>query len=236
MKQLNFFNNSSSKSQGQKLEQFIDDEWRNNALSLHSTCIWKKEYTEKNLRVDFLLDINNLEQELICRVVIESKNQKEGSKIKNSTHFKQLLKYKEIFSADYAILVSQLEPEKQFQFQIEYIDNQQIFIVRPRFLITLLNVIHCLAQKYIKINAENKELDEKSQIFNRFDAFKEDIFETLDRMSKHLDSISNEKDKIIKASEGISKSVDKSKKIIESTIINKIKNFKIEKVLSKLDN
>lgn len=188
------------------------------------------------MKADFLLDINNLGQDLICRVVIEAKNQNDNGKNKNSVHFKQLLNYKKTFAADYAILVSTLEPEKKFQFQIKYIDDQQLFIVRPSFLITLLNVIHCLAQKYNKINAENKVLDEKSQIINRFAEFKADIFKTLERMTKHLDKISEEKNKIIKASDVISESVKQSKQILETTIKNKIEGFKIEKVLSYLDN
>ena len=98
----------------------------------------------------------------IISVMLEMKNQSEiGSiKKKNSDHYAKLDKDRNNKSCDYAILVSNLEPDNEFFNRgiVQVREFQNMYVVRPNSLLILLSFITSFARKTLTEKREIKKL------------------------------------------------------------------------------
>ena len=87
----------------------------------------------------------------IISVMLEMKNQSEigGIKKKNSDHYAKLDKDRNNKSCDYAILVSNLEPDNEFFNRgiVQVREFQNMYVVRPNSLLIILSFITSFARK-----------------------------------------------------------------------------------------
>ena len=108
---------------------------------------------------DFIFKDYDEDDNEIVSVMLEMKNQSEIGNIKkkNSDHYSKLDKDRINKNCQYAVLVSNLEPENEFFNRgiVQVLEFPNMYVVRPNFLLILLSVITSFARK---------TLDEKREI------------------------------------------------------------------------
>ncbi|WP_162140208.1 DUF2130 domain-containing protein [Haploplasma axanthum] len=236
------------KNIGENLEKWCDNEFNNQALATLDNISWQKDNEViKNSKADFIYKVyatsGKLENELLTSAILEMKSEDPDSinKQPNSKFFKKLNEDRLNKQIEYAILVSELEWDSENDVPIKKVpDYEKMYIVRPQYFMIFLNIITSFGLKYKEIllakEEERAKFIDVKEIINDFEAMKNEI---LDNSIKH---ITTQLEEINKQSEIITKA---NNKVIEAanmiiarhlqTVINKINNFKIEKITKKIE-
>ncbi|MDE5841480.1 MAG: DUF2130 domain-containing protein, partial [Malacoplasma sp.] len=136
---------SNVKTLGEDLENWIQNEY-NLTFGMIDGCSLEK--TTKNIgghKPDFLFSVyDNKTKQILGKVTIEAKTQMSVSETqkKNKDHFAKLEMDRNNHDSEFALLVSELEPEEIFY--IKKVPNekyQNMFIVRPRYFIAFLSIV-----------------------------------------------------------------------------------------------
>ncbi|WP_031489331.1 DUF2130 domain-containing protein [Ureaplasma canigenitalium] len=182
---------------------------------------------------DFRLDIYDRDFEQLTEIektkpnlsiIFEAKtkfNTTEGQK--NEKFFKKLDKDRENYGSQYAVLITELEPESSFAIKSinEYRD---MYMIRPFMFETIVNFFRLLASKAKAINDEisffkKQELEKEFNEFKKYfdDKIRTKINDTIDTIQKQADIL------------------DKVKKALEEKVVDGLKkiNNDMEKKLEK---
>ncbi|MDE5767194.1 MAG: DUF2130 domain-containing protein [Malacoplasma sp.] len=228
------------KTVGEDLEKWIQDKF-DETFGMIDGCTLEK--TTKNIgghKPDFLFSVyDNNSKQILGKVTIEAKSQKsvtETSK-KNRDHFQKLEMDRINHNSEFALLVSELEPDEAFYIKKVPDENYpNMFIVRPQFFITFLSIVRYIWIKKGDILRQEINFEKKQTILDDFNLLKNEI---LSNSLRHIESNIQE---ILKAADSIEKSAikikEKSEKVLEShlnTIKTKIENFKITKIIKEIE-
>ncbi|OYD27074.1 hypothetical protein EI74_0203 [Mycoplasma testudineum] len=197
----------------------------------------------KGTKPDFLFEIMD-GKKTVMKIVIEAKTfqkfDNDGNPMfgstKNRDHYSKLEKDRNNFKADYAILATELEPQNNFLIskptEKEY---RNIFVVRPQYLDSLLDMFVNIADKLRIINNKIINFEEKENIIEKFNNMKDSI------LNITIKNIDNQANKIETANEMIKKQSDiiaaSIRTMIDShinTLKNKMENFNIIKMAEKI--
>lgn len=237
------------KQTGENLEEWCNNEILSYMQSGLFNCTWQKDNVvvkelgeEKGSKADFIFKIyaNELHRpnELLASICLEMKDENPDSlnRKTNSSYFKALNKNREKKECQYAVLVSNLEMDSPNLPPIyKAVDYENMYVVRPAYMMTFLNMIVSLTTRFSKIILSNEdnilELKTKNEIIDLFENIK---YTYLD---KPLASLKGQLDDIIKKTATIRESantIDEICEKIRTTYINQIEE-KINKFTLKFD-
>ncbi|VEU59874.1 DUF2130 domain-containing protein [Mesomycoplasma neurolyticum] len=226
----------NSKVMGEDLEKWIQNEFDFH-FGFNSNVKMTKAKEIDGKKADFLFEVlDDVTQKVIGTVIIEAKTAGENSKEKNSKFYKKLENDRLNQKANYALLVTELEPEQNFVIKKEKNEYSNIYVTRPQYFITFLSLItHILNIKKGVISSE-LEFKEKYEILDEFDKMKNKILDNslkhmttdIEDLSKHITTIQST---AFKMEELVKIKLDKH----INTFKNKIENFNINKIVKKIN-
>lgn len=128
----------------------------------------------KSIKTDILVDFYSpiSPNHKLLRIVIEAKNCKPDTveQQKNRRHFEQVIEQLEAYEADYALLVSELEPDNH-ALTISPIENRDnAFVLRFSYLIGFMQVLIRFALSQQLFNQNTRELKNKEALMKLIDA------------------------------------------------------------------
>ena len=244
--------NISVKRIGERLEHWCANEFEEHSMNGFMNCTFEKDNISvkedgdiKGTKADYIFKVfssEELKQELTS-VVCEMKSEDPTSvnKKKNSDHYKKLDSDRNKKKCEYALLVSELEWNDVNDVPIRKVkDYDKMYVVRPQYFITFLNIISSLACKYQSIlleKAKEREVfKETDEILKSFDELRELIVDKqLTKLSKEIEEIKKQCDVIKTATDKISASTSKVTDTIINDIKKKIENFSITKITKKIE-
>ncbi|MGL5246466.1 MAG: DUF2130 domain-containing protein [Mycoplasmoidaceae bacterium] len=231
-------NNKNIKIIGEDLEKWILNEFDNHFPindKVKLTKITKSSNSNDNTMADFEFIVLGSNKEIFGSAVIEAKTESETGKTKNITHYQKLDRQRKKMNYHYAILVSELEPEKTFLIK-KISDYENMFLIRPSCLMAFLSLIEYISNQRQGIQALELDFKNKQEIQDEFEKMKNEILENSVRnINKKCEEIQSEIMKIETSSKKIKASIEI---VIEThilTIKNKIENFKIESIKKKIE-
>lgn len=213
---------------GNDLENWIDNNLQKNFAWNERITIKKEPKPINGQKPDFMLTIKN--GLVKTKIVIEAKTELLTSENKknNRSHLEKLENYRKRSESKYAILVSELENEKDFLIYKDS-DYRYIFIIRPQVLISLLQFMISLLTVNQKVLALNLEFEDKQKIKQEWDNFLKDVDKTFLNIKTNVENILKEKEKLSIIATKIGESANK---ILDSHLLSlerKLKKFSIEK-------
>lgn len=244
----------NSKLIGENLENWIfekyEKEYENKIINNFSFIMEKTNKTVDNKKPDFILKYYNANKELhesiqendepILNVVIEAKtediNTKNGST--NQSFLKKLEIDRKNFKAEYALLVTELEREDDFEIK-RFIEYPNIFVIRPAFLTMFIDLFIYIA----KIESKKLETTKMAEIsfktkqeFNsELEKRKDDVLKVAEDTVKKLQEIDVQTSNIIKAANKIDESNRIAKERITKTLTNKLNEITFRKIENEID-
>lgn len=227
---------------GAELENWCLNQYQNYAncgAFVNTTFLRDNEVVDRT-KADFIFKVygDKIEEEqLLTSICLEMKTEHIDSKVrqKNSDFYTKLDKDRKNKKCEYAILVTELENERDFiWYQIN--EYEKMYVVRPQYLFHMLSLIYNISHKYknirddlLKKRVELNENQDLKEIYERLDQLKEYL------LNKVSTKVINGVNKLFEQLRLISKHSDTAKRICESEIqntINKmcheIDNFKLE--------
>ena len=228
--------NYGSKNIGEDLENYLQSQFGKAQSFMEQTSFEKTTIAKNGGKPDFLFEVRNTDQSIITSAVIEAKSgsvEKE-SKQKNNSFYKRLDFNRKNFQSEYSILVTELERNDEFIIKRIW-EYENMFIVRPEALPSLLSMIYTLAQKKKEINSLQVDMKEKQNILIEFEEIKTDILnKSVRKLNDNIKEIEHGSQKIIVLA---NKQIDKASKATAhlTTIENKMNSFKINKIIDKMD-
>ena len=117
-----------------------------------------------------------------------------------------------------------------------------MYVVRPAYMMTFLNLITSLTNRFVELININKEsqieLKNINELMDEFDKIKNTYLDKpLEALIKNIDNIKKNNDIVIKASKAIDDTIDAITKNYINMIESKISNFevKINRAYKRLD-
>ena len=239
---------------GEELERWCNNEYLAYAQNGFQTCTWDKDNTVvkdeedvKGSKADYIFKVYANEEkkpeELLTSVTCEMKNEAPDSvnKKKNSDYYAKLDKDRVKKKCEYALLVSELEWDQDNDVPVQKIlGYDKMYMVRPQYLITFLNIIASLGLKFKDVlldhNREIEQFKESQEIIDEFEKFKETLLDKpLINLAKEIESITSEAQKIKACSDKIMQSADKMTDNILKGMKKKIEDYSIRKITKKVD-
>ena len=226
------------KVMGEEFEEWILNAYNNSDFSMSSdTNLEKANKTIGSSKPDFIFtvydkDANNSTLE---KIVIEAKTEGNTGKTKNQDHYEKLDKDRHNNDAQYSLLISELEPNQEFM--IKMVPNyQNMFVIRPGYFLSFLALIKHIALKKKTITSANLNFKRKEEILEEFNNMKNKILSnSVEQIEKNTSIIL---DQAVKIRDSVAKIEENGRKIVDrhiETIKNKIENFKIEKIIKKIE-
>ncbi|MGL4617065.1 MAG: DUF2130 domain-containing protein [Mycoplasmoidaceae bacterium] len=237
-KDLERRNNKNIKLIGEDLETWILKEFdeyfpMNDKVNLKK--ITKSTNLNDNTMADFEFFVYGPNKEILGSAVIEAKTESETGKTKNSKHYEKLNRQRIKLNYEYAILVSELEPENTFLIK-KVSDYENMFVIRPAYLMIFLSLIEYISNQTQEIKKDELNFKNKQEIQDEFEKMKNEILEnSLKNINKKCEEIEKEIIKIQSSSEKIKSAIEIVIQTHISTIKNKIENFKIETIKNKTE-
>lgn len=232
---------------GEDLENWADRRFRENNLLQPDNIKWYKDNeTRGGTKGDFIYEVYGTKEEvkdtLLTSAMLEMKSEDPTSSSKQNlnTILRKLDSDRNKKNLEYAILVSEIDYDNN-DIQVERVQEyDKMFIVRPQYFMTLLNVITAFALKYeeILVSEAREEIKFKdiNDILLEFESMKTSIIDNqLKHIHTHLETITKQNESIINASKKISESLEI---IVEShlkTLENKINDFNIKRITKKIE-
>ncbi len=239
---------------GERLEHWCANEFEqfsingfNNCTFIKDNKVVKEDDDVKGSKADYIFKVyaneNKLEEELLTSVVCEMKSEDPMSinKKKNADHYKKLDSDRKKKNCEYALLVSELEWNEANDVPIRKVkDYEKMYVVRPQYFITFLNIIASLAEKYqqLLLTKERERIifKETEDILSEFEELKVNAFDKpLIKLEKEITEIAKQRQIITDAVDKIGLSVVKVTDNILMDIHKKIDNFNINKIIKKID-
>lgn len=226
---------SNAKVIGEELENWIQNEY-NQTFGLIDGCkLEKANQVIGGHKPDFIFSVFDSSNQTLGKITIEAKTQKSHTETnkKNKDYFEKLEMDRKNNSSEFALLISELEPNETFYIKKAPDEKyQNMFITRPQYFITFLSIVRYIWIKKSDILREKINFKEKEKILNDFELLKNEI---LSNSLRHTEDGIRD---ITKLSENIEKDAlkirNKAETIVQkhlNTIRNKIENFKIKKTV-----
>lgn len=233
----------SVKEIGENLEVWCDREVTSFMQNGFLNCKWykdnkvvKEEDETSGSKADFIFEIyadqNKKADEFITNVCLEMKDEDPASKNKktNRFYYDKLDKNRKKKNCEFAVLVSLLETDKPNDMLIYKVPEfEKMYVVRPQYLMTFLNLLTSLSNKYCDlVLAKERENEE----FLAQDTFKEEFAKLVNTyLDKPLESLKKEVETIGNATQKIIDSANEIKKCITN-----ITDKYVNEIKKKLDN
>ena len=236
----------NSKQIGEDLESWCDNEVTSYMQNGLQNCRWLKDNETvkgedgKSTKADFIFKIyansNRKEDELLTSICFDMKDENPDSKTKqtNKSFYSKLNDDRKKKGCKYAVLVSNLETDKTNALPIYKVnDYEDMYVVRPAYLMTFINMIVSLTLKYgdllIKKEKETIDLKEKLELIDKFNKLNNEYLDKpLNSLDNQISLIIESTSKIRKASEDIDNYCDKIKNNYISKIEKKLKDFELK--------
>lgn len=234
---------------GESLETWCDNEFNANNLVLPQNITWQKDNeVVKGGKADFVYKVyansNRLEDELLTSAILEMKSEDPLAKTvqKLDPFLKKLNDDRNNKNIEYAILVSEIDWKDNNDVPIRRVNEyDKMFIVRPPYFITLLNIITAFGLKYKEIllaeKAERIMFKDSEDILKEFEQMKIDILDlSLKYIENNVEDIIKESNTISKANEKLLKAANTILETHLLTVKNKINNFSINRINRKIND
>lgn len=235
------------KQTGEDLESWCNNEVISYMQNGLLNCSWikdnkviKDEGETKGSKADYIFNIyasnNKLDNELLTSICLEMKDENPDSvnKKKNSDYYSALDKNRNKKNCKYAILVSNLETDKANDLPIyKVIEYQDMYVVRPAYMMTILNLFVSLSNKFAEIilsdNEEKLELKSSIEFLEQFESLKKTYLDNpLDKLKKDLEALKKNNETIMNASKKIDDLCDSITRTYINQIEDKISKFDIK--------
>lgn len=235
--------NTNVKLLGEDLERRIKESFEE-SFGLLEDCRLVKQTTSHNseeddTRADFIFEIKSQKSNNFIPVVtIEAKTQSNLTVAgkKNSAHFNKLEKDAQKNQTQYALLVTELEPEEIISLQMVK-EKNNMFMCRPDFTNTFLGLMRHLFKKNEELKLNIPDFAKKEDIQSRFEKMKTEI------LNNSVKNIRAKTEDILKHAESIKKDANKiseSARIVGEThletVVNKIEGFKLNSLLKAVED
>lgn len=243
------------KPTGEDLEAWCDNEVTSYMQNGLFNCTWEKdnkvikeEGESKGSKADYIFRIYaselHKEDEELASVCMDMKDENPDSvnKKSNTDYYKQLDKNREKKKCKYAVLVSNLEMDKPNVLPIFKVNGyDDMYVVRPAYLMTFLNMIASLTTKFADIimDQENEiSLKTKFALMQEFDDIKKTYLDNpLGMLEKAINEITKNSNNIRTAVQNIDSQCDKINESYINQIQAKIGRFELKlnsKITKKL--
>lgn len=237
------------KQTGEDLEAWCDNEVTSYMQNGLYNCTWEKdnksvkeEGESKGSKADYLFRVYaselHKEDELLTSICMDMKDENPDStnKKNNADYYKQLDKNREKKKCKYAVLVSNLEMDKPNILPMFKVSGyEDMYVVRPAYLMTFLNMIASLTAKFADIIMDQENeigLKTKFALMQEFDDIKKTYLDNpLGLLEKAINEITKNSNNIRTAVQNIDSQCDK----INESYINQIQ-AKIGRFELKLDS
>lgn len=243
------------KQTGEDLEAWCDNEVTSYMQNGLFNCTWEKdnkvikeEGESKGSKADYIFRIYaselHKEDEELASVCMDMKDENPDSvnKKSNTDYYKRLDKNREKKKCKYAVLVSNLEMDKPNVLPIFKVNGyDDMYVVRPAYLMTFLNMIASLTTKFADIimDQENEiSLKTKFALMQEFDDIKKTYLDNpLGMLKKAINEITKNSNNIRTAVQNIDSQCDKINESYINQIQAKIGRFELKlnsKITKKL--
>lgn len=243
------------KQTGEDLEAWCDNEVTSYMQNGLYNCTWEKDNKSvkedgesKGSKADYLFRVYaselHKEDELLTSICMDMKDENPDSTNKktNSDYYKQLDKNREKKKCKYAVLVSNLEMDKpNILPMFKVAGYEDMYVVRPAYLMTFLNMIASLTAKFadIIIDQENEiGLKTKFALLQEFDDIKNTYLDKpLGLLEKAIEEIIKNSNNIRTAAQNIEIQCDRINESYINQIQAKIGRFELKlnnKIVKKL--
>lgn len=244
------------KQTGEDLESWCNNEVVSYMQNGLLNCKWikdndviKEEGEFKGSKADYIFKIyaseEKKEEDLLTSICMDMKDENPNSinKKSNSDYYKQLDKNRVKKNCKYAVLVSNLEIDKPNDLPMFKVSEyKDMYVVRPAYLMTFLNMIASLTSRFATIVKADKQskLDLKNSIelANQFEELKITYLDKpLETLEKNVNEILKQNEIILNASNKVSDSCNKITNSYINQIHDKLAKFdiKINKEYKKFD-
>lgn len=233
---LNRKANMNSKLMGEDLEKWIQNEY-DESFGMNSNVKLEKTTKSESKKIpDFEFMILDDEGIKISSITIEAKTEAiTGGNHKNKEYYPKLDKDRKKLDSNYSLLITELEPDRNFVIK-KINDYTNMFVIRPQYFVSFLNLIKYLEEERKYINKSTINFMNKQEILKEFDVIKNEILDnSLKNIEKNIVEIYSFSNKII---ENATKIKEKNGVLNThlQTIKNKINDFKINKIVSQIEN
>lgn len=243
------------KQTGEDLEAWCDNEVASYMQNGLFNCTWEKdnkvikeEGESKGSKADYIFRIYaselHKEDEELASVCMDMKDENPDSvnKKSNTDYYKQLDKNREKKKCKYAVLVSNLEMDKPNVLPIFKVNGyDDMYVVRPAYLMTFLNMIASLTTKFADIIMDQENeigLKTKFALMQEFDDIKKTYLDNpLGMLEKAINEITKNSNNIRTAVQNIDSQCDKINESYINQIQAKIGRFELKlnsKITKKL--
>ncbi|QGZ97435.1 DUF2130 domain-containing protein [Mycoplasma sp. NEAQ87857] len=193
--------------------------------------------TMPDLKVDF--EIKQNENDVYkSSVIIEAKSIASSKGAKKNTSFLEKLEKDRIkFKADYALLVTELEPDENFFIQNDR-NYPNIFIIRIDIVDKMIDMFYVIKKKEAELQFLDIKLKSVDEIYQEFEEFKNNIIKNqIDLANKKIDTITKNTETIRKALDSIESTARLLKEKDIRLIQSKIEKYNIgNKIVKKIEN
>lgn len=233
------------KQTGEDLESWCDNEVKSYMQNGLFNCNWDKdnqvvrnEDESKGSKADYIFSIYESDKKdmLLAKVCLDMKDENPDSvnHKKNADYYKALDNNRKKKDCKYAVLVSNLELDKPNDIPIYKVtEYEEMYVVRPAYLMTFLNMLVSLTTRFADIVLAKKE--ERLEIKKLFDlkASFEELKRTyldkpIESLEKNIDEIRNQNSKIMDASKKIEGYCDAVTRNYLNEIQNKLDRFDVK--------
>lgn len=235
------------KQTGENLEVWCDYTVKEQLQNGFFNCTWTKDNVvvknddeQKGSKADFIFKVyaseNHLDNELLTSLCLDMKDENPDSvkKQTNEHYYPQLDKNRIKKNCEYAVLVSNLETDNACVLPIFKVrEYENMYVVRPAYLMTFLHMITSLTMKFRKLILENEKeslaIKDKTDFINEFNDIKNTYLnKPLESLEKNIEIITKANSDIMKASDKINESVNNIKTKYLAEIQAKIDRFEIK--------
>ena len=246
----------NTKRMGEELENWCNTEFNSYSLAFPN-CKWLKDTQSvrfddetKGTKADYIFEVYSDDEQnpdsLLTRVSLEMKTEDPTSdprnRATNASHISKLVKDMEKKKAEYGVLVSELEWNADNDSLVTKVQNvKNVFIVRPPYFVTFLSIINALALKYRsitdQINRDRIELEDVITIREDFEQIKNVILEnSVKNLEGNLNNLIKNNTKMRDLIDSNSDLLQKALGSHLQTIRNKIEQFNINKLISRIED
>ena len=243
------------KNIGEDLEKWCDAQMSSYMQNGFFNCKWykdnksiKEEGEAKGSKADFIFEIykDNTHSYLLSSVCLEMKDENPDSTNKqtDSHYFKKLDENRNKKGCKFAVLVSNLEGDNPNIVPIYKVNEyQNMYVVRPAYMMVLLNFITSLTSTFGNIlmlkEKEDLLLKDKQSVIDQFEAIKNTYLDKpLAALEKQVNEIRSQSEKVSTAARKIDEACEAITRSYLNIISEKISKFEVElnkKVIKKLD-
>lgn len=234
------------KMTGEELERECDSEALKYMQNGLSNCTWYKDNKvvtdpdeEKGSKADFIFKVfvdDTHTGDPLASVCLEMKAENPNSKNtkKDSDYFKQLDKNRIKKGCEYAVLVSNLELNDGSKPPLyKVLEYENMYVVRPKFMMILLNIITSLTLKakglILNSREEAVKVLSKQHLMEKFEELKfKYITKPIEKLNSELTNIRTNCENINKAKNNIEKACDNMETAYINKLVSNLEKFNIE--------